>query len=96
MAIHVVIKRKYKVSNPEKLIPLLNELNERAKSQEGYISTKTLQSIENNDDYLVISKWKTEENWQAWFKSKERRNLQGNVDSLIGERTFYEIFRSVT
>jgi heme-degrading monooxygenase HmoA len=96
MAIHVVIKRKYKVSHPEKLIPLLNELNERAKSQEGYISTKILQSIVNNDDYLVISKWKTEENWQAWFKSKERRNLQGNVDSLIGERTFYEIFRSVT
>ena len=96
MAIHVVIKRKYKVSHPEKLIPLLNELNERAKIQEGYISTKTLQSIENNDDYLVISKWETEENWQAWFKSKERRNLQGNVDSLIGERTFYEIFRSVT
>ncbi len=96
MAIHVVIKRKYKVSNPEKLIPLLNELNERAKIQEGYISTKTLQSIENNDDYLVISKWETEENWQIWFKSKERRNLQGNVDSLIGERTFYEIFRSVT
>ena len=96
MAIHVVIKRKYKVSNPEKLIPLVNELNECAKSQEGYISTKTLQSIENNDDYLVISKWKTEENWQAWFKSKERRDLQGDVDSLIGERTFYEIFRSVT
>ncbi|MCP3887861.1 MAG: antibiotic biosynthesis monooxygenase [Desulfobulbaceae bacterium] len=96
MAVHVVIKRKYKVSNPEKLIPLLNELNERAKIQEGYISTKTLQSIENNDDYLVISKWETEENWQIWFKSKERRNLQGNVDSLIGERTFYEIFRSVT
>jgi len=96
MAIHVVIKRKYKVSNPEKLIPLLNELNERAKIQEGYISTKTLQSIENSNDYLVISKWETEENWQAWFQSKERRNLQGNVDSLIGERTFYEVFRSVT
>ena len=96
MAIHVVIKRKYKVSNPEKLIPLLNELNERAKIQEGYISTKTLQSIESSNDYLVISKWETEENWQAWFQSKERRNLQGDVDSLIGERTFYEVFRSVT
>ena len=96
MAIHVVIKRKYKVSNPEKLIPLLNELNERAKIQEGYISTKTLQSIENSNDYLVISKWETEGNWQAWFQSKERRNLQGDVDSLIGERTFYEVFRSVT
>jgi heme-degrading monooxygenase HmoA len=96
MAIHVIIKRKLKVSHPEKLIPLLRELNELAKVQEGYISTDTLQSLENPEDYLVISKWETEENWKAWFESKERRNLQGNVDSLIGERTFYEIFKPAT
>lgn len=96
MPIHVVIKRKLKVSQPEKLMPLLNKLNERAKVQKGYISTETLQSTENSEDYLVVSKWETEENWQAWFKSKERRDLQGNVDSLIGERTFYEIFKPVT
>ena len=96
MAIHVIIKRKFKVSHPEKLIPLLSELNELAKVQEGYISTDTLQSLENPEDYLVISKWETEENWKAWFESKERRNLQGNVDSLIGERTFYEIFKPAT
>ena len=96
MAIHVVIKRKLKVSQPEKLIPLLNKLNERAKVQKGYISTETLQSTENTEDYLVVSKWETEDNWQAWFNSKERRDLQGNVDSLIGERTFYEIFKPVT
>ena len=96
MAIHVVIKRKLKVSQPEKLIPLLNKLNERAKVQKGYISTETLQSTENTEDYLVVSKWEAEENWQAWFNSKERRDLQGNIDSLIGERTFYEIFKPVT
>lgn len=96
MAIHVVIKRKLKVSQPEKLIPLLNKLNERAKVQKGYISTETLQSTENKEDYLVVSKWETEENWQAWFNSKERRDLQGNVESFIGERTFYEIFKPVT
>ena len=96
MAIQVVIKRKLKVSQPEKLIPLLNKLNERAKVQKGYISTETLQSTENTEDYLVVSKWEAEENWQAWFNSKERRDLQGNIDSLIGERTFYEIFKPVT
>lgn len=95
MAVHVVIKRKLKVSHPEKLMPLLNELRERAKVQEGYISTDTLQSVDNPEDYLVISKWETEENWMVWFKSKERRDLQGRVDSLIGERTFYEIFKPV-
>jgi len=95
MAIHVVIKRKFKVSDPEKLIPLLSELRERAKFQEGYISTNTLQSADNPEDYLVISQWETVENWNNWYQSKERRNLQGNVDSLIGERTFYEIFKPV-
>ena len=95
MAIHVVIKRKFKVSDPEKLIPLLSELRERAKLQEGYISTNTLQSADNPEDYLVISQWETVENWNNWYQSKERRNLQGNVDSLIGERTFYEIFKPV-
>lgn len=93
MAVYVVIKRKFKMSHPEKLIPLLGELRERAKVQEGYISTNTLQSTENPDDFLVISKWETEENWEAWFKSNERRDLQGKVDSFIGERTFYEIFK---
>ena len=96
MAIHVVIKRKCKVRQPEKLIPLLRKLNERAKVQEGYISTDTLQSTEDAEDYLVVSKWETEENWKAWFNSKERRDLQVNVDHLIGERTFYEIFKPVT
>ncbi len=96
MAVHVVIKRKLKVSQPEKLMPLLSELNECAIVKEGYISTDTLQSLENPEDYLVISKWETEENWMAWFKSKERRDLQGKVDSLIGERTFYEIFTPVS
>lgn len=96
MAVHVIIKRKLKVIHPEKLSPLLNELSERAKVQAGYISTDTLQSVDNPQDYLVISRWETEKNWKAWFESEERRNLQGNVDSLIGERTFYEIFKPAT
>ncbi len=96
MSVHVVIKRKFKMNQPDTLIPLMNELSERAKIQEGYISTDTLQSTDNPEYFLVVSKWKTEENWNAWFASKERRALQGKVDSLIGERTFYEIFQPVT
>ncbi len=93
MPVHVVIKRKFKMNQPEKLFPLLSELTNLAKTQEGYISTETLQSTENNEDYLVISKWETEENWDNWYKRKERRDIQGRIDSLIGERTFYEIFK---
>jgi len=95
MPVHVVIKRKMIISHPEKLTPLLRVLSERAKLQEGYISTDTLQSIDDPREYLVVSRWETEENWKVWFQSQERRDLQGKVDSLIGERTGYEIFKPV-
>ena len=77
-------------------MPSLKELSIRAKEQPGYISTETLQSTENLEDYMVVSKWDTAEDWQKWVLSKERRDIQGKVDSLIGERTFYEIFQPVT
>lgn len=95
MAVHVIIKRKLKINQPEKLMPLLEELSKYAKEQAGYMSTVTLQSIESPEDYIVISRWKSAEDWEKWFASKERRDLQGKVDSLIGERTFYEIFEPV-
>lgn len=83
------------MNHPEELVPLMAQLSDRARQQEGYISTDTLQSTDNPDEYLVVSKWETEEDWQKWFGSKERRDIQGEIDSLIGERTFYEIFKPV-
>ena len=96
MAVQVMIKRKFKVDNPEKLIPLLTELRIRAKEQPGYISGETLRSLDNPEDYLVFSKWETADDWKKWLNSKERRDIQGEVDSLVGEKTFYEIFEPVS
>ncbi|UCH21923.1 MAG: antibiotic biosynthesis monooxygenase [Deltaproteobacteria bacterium] len=95
MPIQVIIKRKFQINNPGQLIPLLTELRNHAKNQPGYISGETLRSLENPEEYLVVSKWKTADDWKNWLGSKERRDLQGKVDSLIGEKTFYEIFESV-
>ncbi len=95
MPVHVVIKRKFKINKPEKLLPLLKELSTKAQGQPGYISTVTLQSIEDSEDYMVVSVWDTAEEWKRWLLSKERRDIQGRVDSLIGERTFYEVFHPI-
>lgn len=96
MAIQVIIKRKYKLDHPEELLPLLTKLRTRAKDQPGYISGETLRSIDNPKHYMVFSKWERTEDWMKWFHSKERRDLQGQVDSLLGEKTFYEVFEYVS
>ena len=96
MPVQVIIKRKWQIDKPEELLPLLAELRSRAKNQPGYISGETLRSLDDPEDYMVVSKWETADDWQKWSQSKERRELQGQVDSLIGERTFYEIFETVS
>lgn len=96
MSVYVIIKRKLRMNQPDKLLPLMNELNRQAKKQPGYLSTVTLQSTEDPEDYMVMSQWETADAWNHWFVSKERRDVQSKVESLIGERTFYEIFQPVT
>ncbi len=96
MAVQVIIKRKFKVESPEELFPLLTELRIRAKDQPGYISGETLRNLDTSGNYLVISKWETTDDWKKWFNSEERRDIQGKVDSLLGEKTFYEIFEPVS
>jgi heme-degrading monooxygenase HmoA len=96
MHVQVIIKRKWQVDKPEELLPLLTELRSRAKKQPGYISGETLRSLDNPEDYMVVSNWETADDWKQWLQSKERRDLQGRVDSLIGEKTFYEIFERVS
>jgi len=96
MPIQVIIKRKWETDKPEALFPLLTELRSLAEKQPGYISGETLRSLDDPDKYLVFSKWETVDDWKHWLQSKERRDLQGEVDSLIGERTFYEIFKPVS
>ena len=96
MAVHVVIKRRFRMNQPDKIIPLLKELNDRAMKQEGYVSTNTLQSTEDHGDYLVVSVWETTESWDNWFSNPQRKEIQDQIDSLIGERTFYEVFQPVS
>jgi heme-degrading monooxygenase HmoA len=95
MSIQVIIKRKWKVNKPKELFPLFKELHSVAEEQPGYISSETLRSLEKPDNLVVISKWETVEDWEKWTTTKERRDIQGKVDSLIGEKTFYEVFENI-
>jgi heme-degrading monooxygenase HmoA len=96
MPVKVIIKRKWKIEQPEELLPLLTELRSRAQKQAGYISGETLRSLDDPGDFMVISEWETSDDWKRWSKSKERRDIQHKVDSLIGERSFYEIYETLS
>ena len=96
MSVHVMSIRKFQIEETEKLISLLAELSSHLKEQPGYISRETLRSLDNPGEYLVKCEWETVEYWDKWLHSKERRDIQGKIDSLIGEKTFFEVFEPVS
>jgi len=96
MSVKVIIKRKWQVGRPQMLLPLLSKLRSLAKKQPGYISSETLRCTEDPEDFLVISEWETADDWKKWMLSKERRAVQGDVDTLIGEKTFYKIYETIS
>jgi len=96
MPVKVIVKRKIQISKPEELLPFVQTLRSKAKKQPGYIDGRTWRSIDNPDECMVISTWETHGDWTKWFQSSERREIQGAIDSLIGEKTFYDVYEPMS
>lgn len=92
MAIRVFIKRSVAEGQIEALREHIDRLRNMTSGQPGYISGETMRRIDRPGELLVISKWKTENDWNRWFESAERANVQRKIDALLGTETVYEIY----
>ncbi len=97
MPVDVIIRRKFKQEQAEALAPLIVKLRSLATVQPGYISGETLKCIDPPGEYefMVISIWRSVEDWRNWLKSDERRAIQQQIDDLTGEQTEYRIYESL-
>jgi heme-degrading monooxygenase HmoA len=92
MAIRVLMRRKFSEDKAEALRDLTGKMRVLAMDQSGYVSGETLKRIDRPGESLVISKWKTREAWENWYKTAERKNMQNKFDELLGTKTEYEIY----
>ncbi len=93
MAIDVMIKRKVKQGRQAKeLVPLILHLRALATYQPGYISGTTLSNLEHPDECLVVSRWESLDDWNAWRQSKQRTAIEKKIEALTGEKTEYNIY----
>jgi heme oxygenase (mycobilin-producing) len=92
MAVKILIKREVPKEKAKKIIPLFRRLRTLATNQPGYISGETLKSLDRPDVFLVISTWQSADDWEKWLISKERQEVQDQVDALLGGKTEYEVF----
>jgi heme-degrading monooxygenase HmoA len=92
MAALIMIKRKIPKDKQTKLLPLLIQMRSLAVAQPGYISGQTLQRTNDPEEFLVIGTWKSVDDWKSWFSSKQRKEIQAQIDALLGEKTDYATY----
>ena len=93
MSTKIISRRNFRLNKKDELIPLLKKLRKSAEKQEGFVSRSTYSNLNDSDEYLVISEWQTFEDWTRWMKKKKTKKIQGKIDSLIGEKTFFDAYK---
>ncbi|MFC1742734.1 antibiotic biosynthesis monooxygenase family protein [Candidatus Riflebacteria bacterium] len=95
-AVRVVILRRVPMDKEADLKPLLIELHSHAIKQPGYSKGQKLRSVDDPEVHLVLSSWRTLEDWNKWLESEERAGIQGQIDDLLGVQTMYQVYYECT
>ncbi len=92
MGVMVIIKRVFRMDQTEKLVPLLKKLRQKSEVQPGFISRVTYSKMNDPGELIVVTHWETADDWIKWQNNKEAKDLQWQIDSIIGEKTFFEVY----
>ena len=92
MTVKIFIKRKVPENNSVELALLLQKMRGLTLNQPGYISGETLKRIDKNDECMVISTWRSVEDWNSWVNNERRTIVQGEIDKLLDSETEYAIY----
>lgn len=92
MTVKIFIKRKVSPENVLELTVLLKKLRSLTLSQAGYIYGETLKRVDQQDECMVISTWRSIDDWNAWVNNSERIAIQDEIDRLLGEKTEYAVY----
>ncbi len=92
MTVKIFIKRDVQEKNIIELTMLLKRLRSLTLSQPGYISGETLTRIDSPNECMVISTWRSVEDWNNWVNNDKRLKIQTEIDQLLGQETEYAIY----
>jgi heme-degrading monooxygenase HmoA len=77
----------------KQLVPLLEKLRTEAEKQPGFISRTTYSKLNDPGELVVVMEWTTVDDWLKWMDHEVAKDLQWQIDSIIGEKTFFDIYK---
>ncbi len=92
MTVKIFIKRQVTDDHVAELTVLLKRLRSITLMQPGYISGQTLKRLDKAQECMVISNWRSIEDWNDWVNNERRIVIQAEIDALLGAETEYAIY----
>lgn len=92
MTVKIFITRKGVTKNIIELTVLLKKMRSLTLNQPGYIYGETLRRIDQPDECVVISTWRSLADWESWYSNEQRISIQSEIDLLLGNETEYAIY----
>ena len=92
MTVKIIIKRTVPDEKEKELMPLLKELRNLGVNQPGYISGETLKNVDNPNEVMVISTWRSAADWNEWVRNDRRKEIQDQIDFLLQATTEYSVY----
>jgi heme-degrading monooxygenase HmoA len=44
-------------------------------------------------ELIVVMEWETVDAWLKWMDSEDAKELQWQIDSIIGEKTLFDVYK---
>ena len=80
--IRVVIERTLSREGDEEIQRAMRELRRGAIQQPGYVSGETLRDTANPHHFVILSTWRSPEEWAAWANSGRRREVEERIRAI--------------
>jgi heme-degrading monooxygenase HmoA len=83
--IRVVVERWLAEGGDETIQKTMRDLRREAIHRPGYVSGETLRDSADPHHFLIISTWRTREEWETWASSRMRQEIEERIRLMLVE-----------
>lgn len=90
--VKVLIIRNYDKEMSVMLQPYFKKLYTKVYEYAGFISAESLVNYQDPNEHLIISFWKSMEDWNRYNQSDEINSLRCMIEQAIGQQTSRKVY----
>jgi heme-degrading monooxygenase HmoA len=83
--IRVVIERWLAQGGDETIEKIMRDMRREAIHSRGYVTGETLRDVADSHHFVIISTWRTREDWESWAASGMRQEIEDQIRPLLVE-----------